>query len=249
MHSKTGLIAPSVVARIAGGCYLGFILAMVLADRLGHFGLGGRDQVYETMVSHPDTFRLAIVVGLISAFLFLMAAWSLFVLLRPIDKGLAMLFLVLNAIGVAMQCASMIPLMSGLLQGEAGSHMQSFSGAQLEGMAYHSIDLYKMAFAATQLFFCTWLFPLGYLVYKSRFLPRFLGVLLLADGVGVLIWFFQALLLPDHPIIRYPGLVVSFVAEVGLSLWLLARGVKIAPADAEDPAMGDSAALAGEARA
>jgi hypothetical protein len=52
----------------------------------------------------------------------------------------------------------------------------------------------------------TWLFPLGYLVYKSRFLPRLLGVLLMLDGIGVLIWFLQALLLPDYRAITYPGL-------------------------------------------
>jgi len=50
---------------------------------------------------------------------------------------------------------------------------------------------------------------------------------LMVDGVAVLIWFSQALLLPAHPEITYPGLVVSFVAEVGLALWLLVRGVKV----------------------
>jgi hypothetical protein len=71
------------------------------------------------------------------------------------------------------------------------------------------------------------LFPLGYLVYKSGSLPRFLGVLLVLDGIAVLIWFLQALLLPDYPAIRYPGLIVSFIAEVGLALWLFVKGVKV----------------------
>lgn len=70
------------------------------------------------------------------------------------------------------------------------------------------------------------MFPLGYPVYKSRSLPRLLGILLMVDGIAVLVWFSQALLLPAHPEITYPGLVVSFVAEVGLALWLLVRGVK-----------------------
>ena len=68
-----------------------------------------------------------------------------------------------------------------------------------------------------QLFFATWLFPLGCLVYKSGSLPRFLVVLLVLDGIAVLVWFLQALLLPDYPAIRYPGLIVSFIAEVGLA--------------------------------
>lgn len=79
-----------------------------------------------------------------------------------------------------------------------------------------------------QLFFGTWLFPLGYLVVKSGFLPRALGVLLILDGVAELIWFLQALLLPDHPAIKTPGTFVSLVAEMGLASWLLIRGVRVA---------------------
>ena len=99
-------------------------------------------------------------------------------------------------------------------------------------MAYLSINVYKTGWVTAQLFFGTWLFPLGYLVYKSKFLPRVLGVLLMLDGIGVLIWFLQALLLPAYPAITYPGLAVSFVAEVGLALWLPVRGVKVVDAGA-----------------
>jgi hypothetical protein len=216
------------VARVAGGLYLVYILSMVLADSLGHIGRGTSEQVYQAIVTNEGSFRLGLVVGFISAFLFLLTAWCLYVLLRPVNKNLALLFLLLNAVGAAIQCASMIPLISVLLQGDASSHLQAYSAAQLEGMAYLSINVYNTTFVTAQLFFGTWLFPLGYLVYKSRSLPRFLGVLLLLDGVAVLIWFFQALILPDYHAIIYPGLAVSFVAEFGLALWLLVKGVKVA---------------------
>jgi hypothetical protein len=62
--------------------------------------------------------------------------------------------------------------------------MQAYSAAQLEGLAYLSINVYKTGFVTAQLFFGTWLFPLGYLVYKSGSLPRFLGVLLMLDGIA-----------------------------------------------------------------
>jgi hypothetical protein len=113
--------------------------------------------------------------------------------------------------------------------------MQAYSAAQLEGLAYLSINVYKTGWVTAQLFFGTWLFPLGYLVYKSKSLPRFLGVLLMLDGIAVLIWFLQALLLPDYAAIRYPGLLVSFIAEVGLALWLLVKGVKVVDAGAGLP--------------
>ncbi len=228
----TDHLAPGKMARIAGGFYLAFVLASVLAGALGHIGMGGAEQVYQAIVTSVGSFRLALVVALISAFLFLMAAWSLYVLLRPINGQLALLFLLLNAIGVAIQCASMFPLISALLLGDGASRMQAYSAPQLEGLAYLSINLYKTGFVTAQLFFGTWLFPLGYLVYKSGFLPRFLGVLLILDGFGVLIWFLQALLLPAYPAISYPAWALGFIAEVGLGLWLLVKGVEIVDTEA-----------------
>src|SRR5665647_1657602 len=216
--------AQDKVARIAGGFYLAYMLASVLANALGHIGLGTAQQVSQAIVTNEGSFRLGLVIALITGFLFLMAAWGLYVLLRRVNKDLALLFLLLNAVGVAIQGASMLSLVSAMLQGDGASHMQAYSAAQLEGLALLSINVYKTGWVTAQLFFGTWLFPLGYLVYKSRFLPRFLGVLLLLDGIGCLIWFLQGLLAPALRTITYPGLAVSFVAEVGLALWLLIKG-------------------------
>ena len=233
--SITVHLAPGNMARIAGGFYLAFVLASVLAGALGHIGMGGAEQVYQAIVTSGGSFRLALVVALLSAFLFLVAAWSLYALLRPINEQLALLFLLLNAVGVAIQCVSMFALISALLLGDGASRMQAFSAQQLEGLAYLSINVYKTGFITAQLFFGTWLFPLGYLVYKSGFLPRFLGVLLLLDGVGVLIWFLQAVLLPAYPAISYPSWALGFIAEVGLGLWLLVMGVKVVDSGAGPP--------------
>ena len=229
-------LAPGKVARITGGVYVAYILASVLATMLGQIGLGTASQVYQAMMTNEGSFRLGLVVALTSGFLFLMVAWGLYVLLRPVNRDLALLFLLLNAVGVAIQGASMLSLISAMLQGDSASNMQAYSATQLEGLAYLSINVYKLGFVTAQLFFATWLFPLGYLVYKSGFLPRFLGVLLLLDGIAVMVWFLQALLLPDYPAIRYPGLALSFAAELGLALWLLVKGVKVVDSGAGLPA-------------
>jgi hypothetical protein len=222
------------MARITGGLYLAFVLAMIAADTVSHIGIGDVDQAYEVLTTDTWQFTLGLVFVLLSAFLFVMAAWGLYVLLRSVNQDLALLFLLLNAIGVAIQVASYFPLIFAILLADASSFTQAFSAAQVEGLQYISLDLYKMGFVTAQLFFGTWLFPLGYLVYKSGFLPKFLGVLLILDGFAVVLWFFQAILLPGYPAISYPGLALSFVAEVGLGLWLLIKGVK---------ANGDAAGL------
>jgi hypothetical protein len=224
------------LARITGGFYLGSILASVLASALGHVGLGDADQIYDATVNGVAAFHVGLVIALLSGFLFFMAAWGLFVLLRPVNRDLALLFLILNAIGVAVSGASMLPLVTAMLLGDGAGHMQAYTPAQVEGLAYLSIATYKAGFVTAQLFFATWLFPLGYLVYRSGILPRLLGVLLVLDGIAVVIWFLQAFLLPDDPAITYPGLAVSFVAELGLAVWLLLKGVRVGRDSGTSPA-------------
>jgi Domain of unknown function (DUF4386) len=235
MNTGGDHMALGKMARITGGFYLAYILASVLGTMLANIGMGDASQVYQAIVTNEGSFRLGLVVALTTGFLFLATAWGLYVLLRRVNENLALLFLLLNAVGVAIQGASMLSLVSAMLQGDGASHMQAYSAAQLEGLAYLSINVYKTGWVTAQLFFGTWLFPLGYLVYKSRLLPRFLGVLLLLDGFAVLIWFFQALLLPDYNAIHYPGLALSFIAELGLGLWLLVKGVKVVDAGAGLP--------------
>lgn len=223
----TDLPTRNMVARFTGAFYLAYVLASILALTLGRIGPGTAEEVYDAIVTNEGSFRLGLVMALSSGLLFVIAAWGLYVLLRPVNKNVALLFLLLNAVGVAVQGASALWLVSAMLQSDGASQMQTFTTAQLEGLAYLSIDAYKTGMVTAQVFFGTWLFPLGYLVYKSKFLPRFLGILLVADGIAVAVWFLQAFLLPDYPAIRYPGLVVSFVAEVGLALWLLFRGIRL----------------------
>jgi hypothetical protein len=62
-----------------------------------------------------------------------------------------------------------------------------------------------------------------------------LGVLLILDGFADLFWFLQALLLPAYPAISYPAWALSFIAEFGLALWLLIKGVKVVDSGAGLP--------------
>jgi Domain of unknown function (DUF4386) len=224
------------MARVTGGLYLAFILASFLADVFGHTGISDVDLTYQTLTNDPEQFALGLVFALASALLFVLAAWGLYVILEPVNRNLALLFLVLNAIGVAIQVASYVPLILAMHSADASSFTDAFSPTEVEGLQRLFIDVYKSSFVMAQLFFGAWLFPLGYLVYCSGFLPRVLGALLVLDGVAVFFWLIQEFLLPEHSALAYPGLVVSFVAEVGLALWLLVRGIDTA---AEPPGLPD----------
>ncbi len=217
---------PSKVARWAGGLYLAYILANVLADVTGHIGLSDTQTLTRTIADTETMFRVGLVASLASGLLFVTTAWALYVLLRPVDQTLALLLLVLNAVGVAIQCASYLPLLTVLAQQDSALGLQGLTGAQLHDLAALSLATYQIGFVTAQLFFSAWLFPLGWLVLRSGFLSRALGWLLLLDGIAVLIWFLQTLTAPGHPAISYPMWVIGFVAEVGLALWLLVKGTR-----------------------
>ena len=140
------------LARITGGLYLAFILAMALADVFGHIGIGDVELAYQALTTDSSQFAAGLAFGLLSAFLFVMAAWGLYVLLRPVNRDLALLFLLLNAIGVAIQVASYLPLIFGMLSTDASGFKGAFSLAQIEGLQFLSLDLHKVGFATAQLF-------------------------------------------------------------------------------------------------
>lgn len=225
MTVTSGRWASRTIARWAGGLYLAYILANVIASVVGNIGLSDTQTLRATITGDETTFRWGLVAALVSALLFVLTAWALYVLLRPVDAPLALLLLVLNAIGVAVQCASYLPLLAVLAQRDAALDLHALTGAQLDALALISVSTYRVGFIMAQLFFSAWLFPLGWLVLRSGFLPRLLGWLLLLDGVAVLVWFLQVFLAPAHPAISYPSWAVGFIAELGLALWLLVKGV------------------------
>lgn len=213
------------VARWAGGLYLAYILANVLASRVGDIGLSDAESLRTTIAGDEARFRWGLVAALASALLFVLTAWALYVLLRPVDEHLALLLLVLNAVGVAVQCASYLPLVTALARGDGALGLGGLDGPQLDALALLAVSTYRVGFVMAQLFFSAWLFPLGWLVLRSGFLPRLLGWLLLLDGAAVAFWFLQVFLVPGRPALSYPSWAVGFVAELGLALWLLVRGV------------------------
>jgi hypothetical protein len=215
-------------AKRAGIFYLAFVITCIFAGvvRANLIAYGDATKTAD-LLSHSEwLLRISSVVDLVSAVLFLVAAWALYILLKPVHKNLALLFLLLNAAGVAVQCNSLLYSFTPMLTYRGADLSKVFQPGQLDALNLLFLNLHKSGFTIAQIFYGTWLLPLGFLVYKSGFLPKWLGILLIADFFGVLVWFFQYFLLPGYDIITYPGLAIGFVAEFSLSIWLLIKGVK-----------------------
>ena len=222
-------ISPNKIARMAGLFYLFYIIttasAAVVRSRIIVFGDAAATA--NNIMGSEFLFRIGFITQLVSAVFFLIAAWALYTLLKPVNKNLALLFLLLNLGGVAVECTNMLNLFAALPFLSGANYLNVFQTGQLQAMAMSFLNLYQNGFMIAQIFYGTWLLPLGYLVYKSHFLPKFLGIVLILDFFCWTSYFFQFFLFPNYGILILPASAVGFIAEFSISLWLLIKGVKV----------------------
>lgn len=214
------------IARTAGLFYLFYVITSFVANLFGKFVFVEAPVTIDHIITHTIQFRIGFVINLFSAALFLMAAWALYVLLKAVNKDLALLFLLFNVAGFAVWLFSSLCLFASLVILNGTEAIKAFQPDQLQALAIFFFGVYKTGVVIAQVPYEVWLFPLGYLVLKSNFLPKIFGMLLIADGICQFIYVCQRLILPDLAVIAYPCLVTSFIAEVGLALWLSIKTVK-----------------------
>ena len=216
-------------ARMAGFLYFIYIIIHILSDAIGRSKLivyGDTAVTAQNIMASAGQFRMSFIGDLLAALLFFLAAWALYVLLKPVNENLALLFLLLNLSGVIIQCSSDLFLIAGQMLLSGADYLNVFQVNQLQVLSMFSLYLYKSGFMIAQIFYGAWLFPLGYLVYKSGFIPRILGILLMVHCAFWLMTVLQFFLFPDSNAITYISYPLGFVAEFGLSLWLMIWGVK-----------------------
>jgi hypothetical protein len=220
------MISNSKIARTAGLLYLLYVITSFIANLFGKFVFVEAPVTVNHIMTQAFQFRIGFVVNLFSVVFFLLAAWALYVLLKPVNKDLALLFLIFNLAGFAVWFFSSLCLFASLLILNGTELIKTFQPDQLQALAVFFVSIYKNGVFIAQVPYGVWLFPLGYLVMKSGFLPKILGILLIADGICQFIYVCQRLILPELAIIAYPCLVISFVAEISLALWLSIKTVK-----------------------
>jgi hypothetical protein len=215
-------------ARMAGGLYLIYMVTHIISDvwRDSFIVPGDAAVTVSNIMAHEGLFTLTAVGDLLAAALFFLAAWALYVLLKPVNKNLALLFLLLNLGSVAIQCSSDLFLFASQLSMNGPDYLNVFQVDQLQSLAMFFLDLREKAFTVAWLFNGAWLFPLGYCVFKSGFLPKFLGIVLMVHCFTWLSTFFQSFLFPGFDAINYVSYPLGFIAEFGLTLWLLVMGAK-----------------------
>jgi len=213
--------SPLVHARVAGlvgvvtlatGSFTGFVGSRLLVR-------GDVVATSSNIVASECLFRLGLVSSLIMMIASMFYALLLYRLLRPVNKSHAMIMVALLFASVPIYMLNQVNQFAALL----------LASDQLYAQVQLFLELHRLGNLIAGIFFGLWLFPLGFLVFKSGFFPRVLGILLMIGSLGYLVLFVQAFLFPgsEGTLWTNPFLVVTHVSELSMMLWLLIRGVNV----------------------
>jgi Domain of unknown function (DUF4386) len=217
-------------ARIAGLLYLvltlvGIFSLIYVPGRL--FVHGNPGLTAANIATHETLFRLGIFGELAGIVVELALALALYRLFARIDKGNALLMVLLGGIlPIPIYFANALNWVAALLLSKGGVYASALPAPGRDAAVGLFLNLHHYGFAASEIFAGLWLFPMGALVYRSRFVPRFLGVWLVLNGVAYLVLSFCGIVLPQY---EDPLAKVTFpitLGEIVLMLWLLVAGAK-----------------------
>lgn len=179
------------------------------------------------ILASQGLFRLGVISNLACQISFLFLVHVLYKLLKSVDKDQARLMVILVVAGIPVACLNALNQFASLLILNNGEQLSAFNPAQLQALAMVFFDMYRHGIFIAEIFWGLWLFPFGWLVFKSGFFPKALGVLLMVGCFGYLIEALVVLLFPAYRVITSPGLAISAVAEFSFIFWVLFKGVGV----------------------
>lgn len=220
---RTRQMSPRTKARMAGGFYLATILTGVFTQQsISHLVVSGDAAVTAAnIVSHEPVFRLGFALYLVELACQITMTVLLYDLLKPVSRSGSLLSAVFGLTGCAVKIVSRLFFFAPLLVLGGAHYLSVFRAEQLHALALLSLRVEYHAETIAMVFFGFNAIVKGYLVFRSAFLPRILGILSAVGGLGWLTYLYEPLAS------RMAGYIVSFAVVAGLSnaLWLLVFGV------------------------
>jgi hypothetical protein len=224
--------------RVAGFWYLlliviGPLRLIYIPDKL--FVHGDATATVNNIAAHEWLFRFGMVSELVGAVMLIFLTLAFYRSFAGVDRNLAVQVVIFGGVMPSVIYFVNVVTDAGALMVVRGADFLSvFDKPQRDALVMLLLRLHDHQFTATLMLAGTWLFPLGILVYRSRFLPRFLGVWLVIAGCGWLIMCFTGFLSPQYQDKEFVIFQPAFFGEIALMLWLVIKG-------ARPPALGVAA--------
>jgi hypothetical protein len=215
------------IARLAGLLYVINVITGIFSLQYvpSHVIVSGdAAATFNHLVASESLFRAGIVVDVICHVAFVLLPLVLYKLLSPVNRGAAAAMVALALVSVPMDLLAVANQLDALtfLHDETYRHLLTID--QLYAKVRGSLDASDDRILIAQMFWGLWLFPFGYLVFRSGFLPKLLGILLMLGCFSYLIIFFTQILDPNYNVPSFVMLPAA-CGEIGIALWLLIIGI------------------------
>ena len=223
--------SPQPYARAGGVAYLIIIVAGFLAEMFIRNKLiisGDPAGTARNIIAHPLLWRTGIACDLLMHVCDAVVSIVYYVLLKPVNKTLALMSLFLGLVQTAVLVASKMNLVMPLLLLSNSDYLKSLDLNTLQTFAYLSIVAHDYGYGIGLIFFgCSCLIN-GWLIIKSGYFPRMLGFMIQIAGVCYLVNSFALILSPALAHALFPTILLpSLIGELFMCIWLLFKGVNI----------------------
>lgn len=217
-------------ARIAGFAYLLLIITGIFSELYVRSELivwGDPATTAHNITASEWLFRLGFVSDLLCVTFWLLLVLALFSLLKQVNNTHAVLMLIFVSVGASVMALNMLNHFAALVVLK-GDYLSAFNTDQLNALMMLFLDLHSTGYSLDGIFFGLWLFPLGYLVFKSGYFPKILGILLMMGSITTFVAFLMYFIFPDYDgIINSITSITSAIAEFGFCGWLIIKGANI----------------------
>ena len=182
------------------------------------------EQTVQNIAAHHGLFAAAILCYLVEFIEDIVIAWALYILLVPVNRAMSLLTAWFRLMYTAIAFFGMLKLVTVFHLVNTPDYLAAFGASPLHAEVKLLLGTFRDDWSIGLVLFGIHLVLLGYLIYRSGYIPRFLGILLVIDGLGWVIDSLQPYLYPNA---QLKFLFLTFFGEVFLMLWLLIRGWKI----------------------
>jgi hypothetical protein len=224
-------ISPKTLARFGGALYVFIIVAGIFGELFVRGALivsGDAAATASNIAAHEGLWRLGIAGDLAMHIADLPLLVILYVLMRPVNRDLALLVVLFDAVQAAVLIASKMNLLMPLFAGSDAGYLKAFSPEQLQALSYLSMRMDSHGFGFGLIFFGCGCLVLGWLIRRSGYLPWLIGALIQLAGACYLVNSFAMILAPSLAGALFPAILLPpFLAESALALWLLVKGVDV----------------------
>jgi len=179
------------------------------------------------IVANELLFNMGIVGSLITQLIHIVVVLVLYKLFKSVSKNHAVLLVVLGLVGVPIAMLNELNKVAALILSKGAGYLAAFESAQLQSLMMFFLNLNEQGIFIATIFWGLWLLPLGYLIHKSGYFPKILGVLMILAGIGYTLEPFVRLLLPNFVAIIVPVLYVMVMGELIFMVWVTIKGAKI----------------------